>query len=989
MIAALSLVFQQQATLASFIDAEYGKATFTAATLTAIEPTTTAKAASIDVSWNAADGSWATPSYALNESASGSGNGSSLYTGPGTSYTHDLGTGSQSDTDLNFTDVSAGATHTCGVARGNVYCWGTNSAGLGTGSTVSNTPAIVNGFSGKTVTDVTAGTNFSCAIASGTVYCWGLGVSGQLGNGGTTSATPVAVGGLSGKTITSISAGASHACAVANGAAYCWGLNSSGQVGDNTLVQKSTATAASPSGVLSGRTVSRISAGGTHTCAVADGLAFCWGANGSGRLGNNSTTASRVPVAVTTTGVLNGRTVSAISAGGSHTCAIADGKAYCWGFGTSGQLGNSGSSSQVPVAVTTTTMTAGVSAVSAGNTHTCAVSSGDVYCWGAGANNALGNGGTANQSAPVAVTGSLNGSTRTLSAGSSFACATGNSVASCWGFGSSGQLGDGATTNNPVPAHAVMTDKACPDGSVRTSSSTCSLVQGTDYYYRLGHSIGSWAAPNSAWVKETTKTRSGVDPSADGTTATSISLKWNAASEAGSAFPEYTLQRSTSSDGSNAVTLAVNGSRTFTDFGGVGQSRDFSQLSAGGAHTCGIIGSQLYCWGSNTNGQLGIGSTTDALEPTLVTGLVGKTVTMVSAGASHTCAVADDKAYCWGLNTNGQLGDGTTGQKTSPQLIPNQDGYTVTAVSAGAAHSCGVGGGVVYCWGLNANGQLGNGNNTQQLIPTQVANSAVFTNGSATRVSAGGSHTCAVSGSRAYCWGLNTNGQLGNGQTTPSTTAVAVSTTSGQLLAQTVTEVSAGTSHSCVVAASKAYCWGQSGNGQVGNGGTGGTNSVPMGVYTGGGFSGSVTAISAGNAHTCAVAGGASYCWGIGTNGQLGNGGTAQSAIPVPVTPSGAFGTATTDIAVGNSHSCSISDGAIYCWGLGTNGRLGVGGAATTGNFTTAQRTVTDARCAAGSTALGNGTCSLKPNTTYYYRVKFTLDGNTATTGDWTGIKTS
>ena len=248
LIAAMTLVWQQQATLASFIDADYTKATFTAATLTAIEPTTTAKAASIDVSWSAADGSWATPSYALNESASGSGNGTSLYTGPGTTYTHDRAPVVQSDTDLNFTDVSAGATHACGVARGAVYCWGTNSSGLGTGATASTTPAIVNGFTGKTVTDVTAGTNFSCAVASGTVYCWGLGTSGQLGNGGTTSASPVAVGNLSGKTITSISAGASHACAVASGAAYCWGLNSSGQVGDNSTIPRTTATAAIATG---------------------------------------------------------------------------------------------------------------------------------------------------------------------------------------------------------------------------------------------------------------------------------------------------------------------------------------------------------------------------------------------------------------------------------------------------------------------------------------------------------------------------------------------------------------------------------------------------------------------------------------------------------------------------------------------------------------------------------------------------------------------
>ena len=315
--------------------------------------------------------------------------------------------------------------------------------------------------------------------------------------------------------------------------------------------------------------------------------------------------------------------------------------------------------------------------------------------------------------------------------------------------------------------------------------------------------------------------------------------------------------------------------------------------------------------------------------------LAGKTVTAISAGANHTCAIADSKAYCWGLNANGQLGDGTTAPKLSPQIIPSQDGYTVTAISAGTSHSCGIGSGVVYCWGLNG------------------------------------------------------NGQVGNGQTTPSTTAVAVTTTSGDLLTKAVTDISAGTAHTCAIAASKAYCWGQSGNGQVGNYSSSGIISVPSTVYTGGGFTGTVTAITAGHAHTCAVAGG---CLVQGDQHQrpTRQHGTTSSLFPVQATSNGAFSsTNNTAIAVGSSHSCSISNGDVYCWGLSTSARLRLGGSAITGNATTAQGAVTDARCATGSTALGNGTCPLKPDTTYYYRVKFTLDGTTATNGDWTGLKTS
>ena len=107
------------------------------------------------------------------------------------------------------------------------------------------------------------------------------------------------------------------------------------------------------SGALAGKTVTSITAGGGHTCAIADGRAYCWGANGFGDLGNNSTTNSWVPVAVDTSGVLHNKSVTAISAGGMHTCAIADGRAYCWGDNQYGPLGKPGARGKVPVAVDT------------------------------------------------------------------------------------------------------------------------------------------------------------------------------------------------------------------------------------------------------------------------------------------------------------------------------------------------------------------------------------------------------------------------------------------------------------------------------------------------------------------------------------------------------------------------------------------------------------------------------------------------------------
>lgn len=1006
LLTAMSLVWQQQATLASFLDTEYGGATFTSATLKAITPTAKAGASSIALSWTGADGDWATPHYSLSWSANGSGsNPSSGYSGAELGATHRVGSDIPTARNLTFAKVAAGSTHACGIANGSVYCWGTSSSGaLGLGGTTqARVPTAVTGgdLGTQVVADVTAGGDFTCAVAaSGKAYCWGLGTNGQLGNGSQSSATtPRAVSSLSG--ITSISAGTAHACAIAAGKAYCWGQGASGQLGNGAFSQKESPDAVRTDGVLSGRTVATVAAGGAHSCVVADGLAFCWGSNANGQLGNGSTTSVNTPIAVDVSGVLMGRRVSQLAAGGAHTCAIADGKAFCWGLGTSGQLGNSAATtSSVPVAVAASTMSASVVSLSAGWATSCAVASGNAYCWGAGTGYGLGNGSTGDGTAPAAVTGALAGRTvTTVSAGTSFGCATSSgSPASCWGLGGSYQQGDNASGNNIVPADVALTGKACPDGSVRTSETTCSLLQGTSYFYRLGYSIGTWTAPNSEWVQATTKTRDGVNPSVSSRTGTSLTLGWSAAPEPGQAYPQYTLQRSTSSDGSSPSTLTTTGDTGFSDTGGLATTRTFTAVSSGDGHTCGIIGGSLYCWGLNANGQLGLGDTTSRTVPTAVSGLAGKTVTAVSAGTAHTCAIADGKVYCWGQGTSGQLGNGANSTQYTPVLVSSLSG-TPTALAAGGAHTCAISGGAAYCWGSNSDGQLGNSSTTSTNTPVAVSTSGDLGSKTVSAIAAGGAHTCAVaSDNRAYCWGQNTSYQLGsrscvltnlfcilpNGQNADRTTPVAVDT-DGSMGTRTATSVTAGSSHTCAVAGGAAYCWGLGTSGQLGNSSTS-TTYLSKAVTTGT-MSAAVTALSARADSTCAIAGGAAYCWGVGTSGQLGNGSATTSSSPVALAASGALKAATvTAIASGTSHSCAVADGLAYCWGSGDGGRLGT---RATSSSSRPLAVTGDALCAVGSAPLGDGTCSLTPGTTYYYRVTFTLDGTTKTRGDWVGIKTS
>ncbi|MHC4711171.1 MAG: Ig-like domain-containing protein [Planctomycetota bacterium] len=288
---------------------------------------------------------------------------------------------------LTFQSVSAGGLHACGVTTdGSVYCWGSNAYGqLGNGTvTDESAPRELSGD--LAFASVSAGGWHTCGLTTDdAAHCWGANDHGQLGNGGTTPAsTPVSVSGA--EIFQSLSAGRTHTCGVAiDSAAYCWG----------------TAPAAVPGGL----SLQSLSAGQGHTCGVStDGEAHCWGAGQWGQLGNGSPithSATPVPVSVESD-------VASVTAGGDHSCGVvADGVAYCWGLNTGGQLGN-GSADRVAHA-TPELVLGGLAfqSVSTGLFHTCGLTTdGTAYCWGWNNFGQLGtNDATDNVTVPVLVTG--------------------------------------------------------------------------------------------------------------------------------------------------------------------------------------------------------------------------------------------------------------------------------------------------------------------------------------------------------------------------------------------------------------------------------------------------------------------------------------------------------------------------------------------------------------------------------------------------------
>jgi hypothetical protein len=345
------------------------------------------------------------------------------------------------------------------------------------------------------------------------------------------------------------------------------------------------------------------------------------------------------------------------SAGNTHSCLVANGSAQCWGSNSFGQLGTGNHlPSGTPVA--SVGLASGATAISAGHLFTCAIANGGVKCFGRGADGQLGDGTlTAEQPSPVQVSGLTSGASA-VSAGVNHACAVAGGAVYCWGRTDHGALGN---TNSPGTQSTPVIAGGPPPGQL---GSGFTVVAAGDSFTCALRDTGRVVC-------------FGLDD----------------------------LGQLGQASGS-----PVSGPTPVTP---VGLTSGVSAISAGQGQACAVQNGAALCWGQNSNGEIGDGSTTQASVPTPVSGL-SSGVTAISAGNGFTCAVQNGGVKCWGTNTWGQLGDGTT-QSSNVPVPSTAYGFTPSGISVGDSHACAYGSAGQKCWGLDTDDRLGT--NTTPITP--------------------------------------------------------------------------------------------------------------------------------------------------------------------------------------------------------------------------------------------------------------------------------
>ena len=986
--------------------------------------------------------------------------------------------------DKTLLTTASGVNHSLVLCLdGTLAAWGSNYSGeLGNGiATRSVLPVLVNQtgvLAGKTVTAIAIGDRHSLVLCTdGTLAAWGAGGYGQLGtNTYTDSYVPVLVmqtGMPAGKTVVAIAAGYNHCLALcSDGTVAAWGSNSSGELGNGSTANSKVPVWVDQTGVLAGKQVVAISARGDFSLVqCADGSLAAWGKNTTGQLGNNSTATSNVPVLVDRTGVLSGKTVAAISAGVEFCLALcADGTVAAWGAGSAGQLGNNSTTpSSVPVCVSQTGVLAGrtVVAISAGGSHgTAFCSDGSLAAWGYNYNGQLGNNSTTSSTVPVLVstTGLKTGERfATVGSGSNHSLAlvamppppvaatlpvtgitdTGcslNGTVNAQGSATSVAFEYGLTT---AYGNTLAATPAAVSGIVATAASATlgGLLPGTTFHYRIvttsagGNAKGedmSFTTTTLSFLSGLTVSSGTLVPAFDGNVTTyALAVPFAAATLTATpmvANPGATVRANgvavasgtasgpleltagdnqftvevTSADGINRRNYQLTVTRlpevyTFSSAGTVpvtvggfavtgltaafalnfapqtgtnltvvkntgtspihdtfanlaqwqvvnlthaGMTYSFVANYYGGSGNDLVLqwaNTRMLSWGNNNYGQLGNNSNaanSSVAVPVDMSGaLAGKTVVATSVGGSHSLALCSDGTLtAWGYNNKGQLGNNSTSNSQVPVLVNHGGvlaGKTIIAISAGYAGSLALcSDGTLAAWGTGGYGQLGNGSTTNSNVPVLVDQSGVLAGRMVIAIVSGVNYfnLALCSDGAVVAWGFNQYGQLGNGSTTNSNVPVLVNQTGG-LAGKKVVALAAGSNHCLALCSDGSLAaWGFNSDGQLGNNNMT-DSSTPIGVNTAGVLVGkTIIGLAAGSAHSLALCSdGTLAAWGYNGYGELGNNSTTSSMVPTLVNQNDVLaGKTVAAISAGGKQGYALcSDGTLAAWGYNNYGQLG------------------------------------------------------------------
>ena len=595
--------------------------------------------------------------------------------------------------------VAVGAYTTCVLlVSGSVQCWGYNGYGeVGDGTTVNKT-APVTVATASNVSSISMGIYHTCALLtpSNGLQCWGYNLSGNLGDGTLVSkSVPTNVSGLAAG-VSSIAAGSYHTCALlSDGSVRCWGGGSNGTIGDGAGVTRSSPT--TPTGLTAG-TVSAITSNYLGSCAllIATGGVQCWGNNSYGQIGDGTFTNRLVPTNVTGLGA----GVSALpqsSPEAYHQCAILPGNnLQCWGYNGSGNIPN-GSILNITTPAAATQYTGTIQSIALSWIGSCILDSAqNLQCFGGNTYGQFGDGKSNSIGFPVDPAGFTSGVTK-VSGYFSHSCAVmSNGQLKCWGYNEFGELGDGTTNNN---TSAVTVPLASNAVSVAVGyNHTCALLD--------TGAVQCWGKNNYGQV------------------------------------------------GDNTV---VNKSSPVTVIGG-----GVSAIAAGWVHTCAMLSNgSAQCWGYNGDGEVGDNTIVNKLVPTAVSGLGAGTITSISVGQSHTCVILTaGSVKCWGYNAYGQIGDNTVAIKKVP-TAPIGVAGTVRQIVAGGYFTCALlNSGSTQCWGDNTWGEIGDGTTIQRNTAVNSTNAPSGIN----TLAAFDTGLCALmNDSSVSCWGGNAKNELANG----------------------------------------------------------------------------------------------------------------------------------------------------------------------------------------------------------------------------------